>query len=183
MPTVGELAPLLRLRDQNGSWFDLSTLRGDAVAVVFFYPRDFTGGCTMESCAFRDAYEDFVDAGATVIGVSSDSVGTHRRFANAFRLPFTLLADDGGRARKAWDVPKSLGFLPGRVTYIVDTSGKVVHVFNSQLNAVAHIREALAVVRQLAGSAERGHHEQNHQRDGDEQQHYHSPDSHRQVTT
>lgn len=146
----GSPAPPLALRDHHGESFDLAGDGSGKVAVVFFYPKDFTPGCTAESCGFRDAYEDFVEAGALVIGVSSDDEATHRRFAAQHRLPFTLLADVDGVARAAWGVPKTLGLMAGRVTYVVDADGIVRHLFNSQLNALKHVREALRVVRELA---------------------------------
>jgi thioredoxin-dependent peroxiredoxin len=118
--------------------------------VVYFYPKDDTPGCTRESCAFRDQFSDFSDAGAEVIGISSDSVASHKKFAEKHRLPFTLLSDPGGSVRKAFGVPSSLGVLPGRVTYVIDKKGVVRHAFNSQLNPAKHVEEALAVLASLS---------------------------------
>ena len=81
--------------------------------MLFFYPKDGTAVCTKEACSFRDAYEDFVQAGAVVIGVSSDSAESHQAFASGHRLPFVLLADADGSLRKAFGVPKTLGIMPG----------------------------------------------------------------------
>ncbi len=148
--TVGQPAPDFELDSNTGERVKLSALRGEKVAVVFFYPRDETPVCTRESCAFRDSHEDFVDAGAEVIGISSDSVGTHESFAAKHRLPFKLLADPRGAVRKSWGVPRSLGVMPGRVTYVVDKRGVVRHSFSSQLNVLKHVRDALEVVRELA---------------------------------
>lgn len=147
--TVGQPAPDFDLASQTGERVSLAALR-DKVVVVYFYPKDNTPGCTRESCAFRDSYEDFVDAGAEVIGISSDSVSSHEGFAARYRLPFKLLADPKGEVRKRWGVPKSLGVMPGRVTYVVDQAGVVRHSFNSQLNVLKHVRDALDVVRSLA---------------------------------
>ncbi len=113
--------------------------------------KDGTAVCTKEACSFRDAYE-VCPSRAEVIGVSSDSAKKHQAFASGHRLPFLLLSDAGGELRKAFGVPRTLGFLPGRVTYVIDKDGVVRHVFNSQFAADRHISEALAVVRQLAGS-------------------------------
>jgi thioredoxin-dependent peroxiredoxin len=143
--TEGTAAPDFVLPDADGNDVTLSSLRGNWV-VVYFYPKDNTPGCTAESCAFRDAYEDFVDVGATVIGISSDSVESHKAFAARHNLPFTLLADAGGAVRKAWGVPRSLGLFDGRVTYVINPDGKVCKVFSSQLRATAHINEALAAI-------------------------------------
>ncbi|MFK7930195.1 MAG: peroxiredoxin [Myxococcota bacterium] len=148
--SVGNLAPPLALKDQDGNPFSLESLRGDRVAVVFFYPKDFTPGCTAESCAFRDSHEAFADAGAVVVGVSSDGQASHRRFADAYSLPYTLVSDGAGEVRRAWGVRKSLGVFPGRVTFVVDKGGIVRHEFSSQLQAAKHVAEALKVVRSLA---------------------------------
>ena len=100
----------------------------------YFYPKDDTCGCTAEACAFRDSYEVFTDAGAEVIGVSSDSTGKHAAFADKHELPFTLLSDEGGQVRKRYGVPAVFGLLFGRVTYVIDRRGMVRHVFNSMTN-------------------------------------------------
>jgi peroxiredoxin Q/BCP len=118
--------------------------------VLFFYPKDNSLVCTREACAFRDAYEDFVAAGATVIGVSGDSAESHERFASKNRLPFLLATDVDGDLRRAFGVPKTLGLIPGRVTYVIDRQGVVRHVFSGQFAADRHVREALDAVRALA---------------------------------
>jgi peroxiredoxin Q/BCP len=147
---VGERAPDFALPDANGREVSLAGFRGRPV-VLYFYPKDDTPGCTKEACSFRDQYQDFRDAGAEVIGVSSDSSDSHRRFAERHRLPFTLLADQGGRVRKLYGVPATLGLLPGRVTFVIDAEGVVRHAFNSQLAATRHVEEALDVLRGTAG--------------------------------
>jgi peroxiredoxin Q/BCP len=154
----GEPAPDFSLPDADGKLVRLSQLRGKPV-VVYFYPKDDTPGCTLEACAFRDQFEDFTEAGAAVVGISSDSSESHRRFAKRHRLPFTLLADRGGAVRKRYGVPATLGLLPGRVTFVIDAEGVVRHTFNSQLNATRHVSEALAALRapgQTPSSRRRG---------------------------
>ena len=146
----GARAPEFALDDQNGKRVALADFRGKKNVVVYFYPKDDTPGCTRESCAFRDQFSDFSDAGAEVIGISSDSVASHKKFAEKHRLPFTLLSDPGGSVRKAFGVPSSLGVLPGRVTYVIDKKGVVRHAFNSQLNPAKHVEEALQVLAKLA---------------------------------
>ncbi len=124
------------------------------MVVLYFYPRDDTRGCTAEACAFRDSFEVFTDAGAEVIGVSSDSVDRHAAFADKHKLPFTLLSDKGGQVRKLYGVPAVLGLVPGRVTYVIDREGTVRHSFNSMTNIGQHISDALRIVRELqAGQA------------------------------
>jgi thioredoxin-dependent peroxiredoxin len=117
--------------------------------VVYFYPKDETYGCTIEACKFRDEYEDFVAAGAEVIGVSRDSADSHDKFRSHHKLPFTLLSDPDGKAAAAWGVRGKLG-LPGRVTYVFDRQGVLRHRFDSMIRFGKHVDEALEVVRQLA---------------------------------
>jgi len=147
---VGDYAPDFTLTSQSGQQVSLAGFRGSKAVVLFFYPKDGTAFCTKEACSFRDAYEEFVQAGAVVIGVSSDSAESHQAFASGHRLPFALLADTDGCVRKAFGVPSMLGILPGRVTYVIDKEGIVRHVFSSQFAADRHVAEALAVVRRLA---------------------------------
>ena len=144
--TEGQRAPDFTLPDANGQPVRLADFAGKPV-VLYFYPKDDTPGCTKEACSFRDQYQDFQDAGAVVIGVSSDSSESHRKFAAKHRLPFTLLADRGGQVRKRYGVPATLGLLPDRVTFVIDAGGVVRHVFSSQLDATRHVREALEVLR------------------------------------
>jgi peroxiredoxin Q/BCP len=146
---AGDKAPDFTLPSQSGEPVRLSDRIGERVVVLYFYPRDETRGCTAEACAFRDSYEVFTEAGAEVIGVSSDSVDKHAAFADHHELPFTLLSDEGGRVRKSYGVPSTLGMLPGRVTYVIDRTGTVRHVVNSQLNIGRHIETTLAVVKDL----------------------------------
>lgn len=147
--TVGDVAPDFTLSSQGGESIALSSFRGVKTVVLYFYPKDDTPGCTVESCTFRDSYEAFKAAGAEVIGVSSDSPDSHQKFASKHSLPFTLLSDEGGQVRKRYGVPATLGLLPGRVTYVIDKAGVVRHVFNSQFNPKAHVQEALGVLQQI----------------------------------
>ena len=144
---VGDAAPDFDLPDASGRRVRLADFKGKRGVVLYFYPKDDTPGCTKEACSFRDSYEEFRDAGAEVIGVSSDSEASHRSFAEKHRLPFVLVADAGGELRRRYGVPSTLGLLPGRVTYVIDREGIVRHVFNSQLQAAKHVDEALAVLR------------------------------------
>ena len=146
---VGDKAPDFTLPSQSGEPVRLHDRLGERVVVLYFYPKDNTPGCTAEACAFRDSHEVFTEAGAEVIGVSSDSVAKHTAFADQHELPFTLLSDQGGRVRKSYGVPAVLGLIPGRVTYVIDRQGMVRHVFNSMTNIGQHISDALTVVREL----------------------------------
>ena len=151
---AGDKAPDFTLPSQSGEQVRLYDRLGERVVVLYFYPRDDTRGCTAEACGFRDSFEAFTDAGAEVIGVSSDSVDRHAAFAGKHNLPFTLLSDKGGQVRKPYGVPATLGLLPGRVTYVIDREGTVRHSFNSMTNIGQHISDALRIVRELqAGQA------------------------------
>ena len=129
----------MKLRDRLGK-----------TLVVYFYPKDETSGCIAEACSFRDQYEDFVAAGADVIGVSRDNAASHDSFKAHHRLPFTLLSDPNGSVAKAWGVRGTLGLLPGRVTFVFDKTGTCKHRFDSQLRFGKHVAEALAIVKQLS---------------------------------
>jgi len=151
---AGDKAPDFTLPSQSGEQVRLDDRLGERVVVLYFYPKDDTRGCTAEACAFRDSFEAFTDAGADVIGVSSDSVDSHAAFAGKHKLPFTLLSDKGGQVRKSYGVPAVLGMVPGRVTYVIDREGTVRHSFNSMTNIGQHISDALRIVRELqAGQA------------------------------
>jgi peroxiredoxin Q/BCP len=117
--------------------------------VVYFYPKDETYGCTKEACSFRDQYEDFVAAGAEVIGVSRDDAASHAKFREHHRLPFTLLSDPGGGVATSWGVRTVLGLIPGRVTFVFDKQGVVRHRFDSNLRFGKHVDEALEIVKTL----------------------------------
>ena len=145
---VGDVAPPFSLPDQSGKTVSLKELLGEKWIVLYFYPKDDTPGCTAESCAFRDSYDVFKEAGAEVIGVSGDSSQSHQQFAQKYNLPFTLLSDTNNQLRKVYGVPTTLFILPGRVTYVIDPKGIVQHIFNSQLDFKAHVDEALNAIKQ-----------------------------------
>lgn len=147
--SAGDRAPDFELTSQAGNKVKLDDLIGVRAVVLYFYPKDDTPGCTAEACSFRDGYEAFVEAGAEVVGVSSDSIESHATFAARNALPFLLLSDTGEEVRKLYGVPSTLGIFPGRVTYVIDKNGIVRHVFSSQLGATRHVDEAMEVVRAL----------------------------------
>jgi peroxiredoxin Q/BCP len=153
---AGDKAPDFTLPSQTGDQVRLSDRLGEHSVVLYFYPKDETRGCTAEACAFRDSYEVFTEAGAEVIGISSDSVDKHAGFAGHHELPFTLLSDAGGAVRKSYGVPAALGVIPGRVTYVIDRSGTVQHVFNSMTNIGRHVDDALTVVKRLQDEQQSG---------------------------
>jgi len=127
----------------------LSEFLGKKNVVLYFYPKDETPGCTREACSFRDSYEELTNLGAEVLGVSAQSVESHKSFATHHGLPFILLSDEGNKVRKLYGVPSSLGLLPGRVTYIIDKKGIVRHIFNSQTQTQRHVEEAKNELKEL----------------------------------
>ncbi len=146
---VGDHAPDFTLPNAQGEKISLKDFLGKKAVVLYFYPKDNTPGCTQEACSFRDSYDVFKQAGAEVIGVSSDSTDSHQGFSKRNRLPFVLLSDTNGALRKLYGVPSTLGLLPGRVTYVIDKEGVVRHIFSSQMNAEKHVTEALQVIQAL----------------------------------
>jgi peroxiredoxin Q/BCP len=152
---VGDRAPDFDVPLAGGARIRLADVLARGPLVLFFYPKDDSPGCTAEACSFRDAYAAFTDSGAQVVGISSDSVESHAAFAARHRLPFPLAGDPGGSVRKAYGVPKALGLLPGRVTYVIDRGGVVRSVFNAMFAPQKHVAAALDVLKTLTtgGSA------------------------------
>lgn len=146
---VGDLAPDFTLPSQWGEMINLSDFRGKNCVVLYFYPKDETRGCTAEACAFRDSYEVFKEVGAEVIGISSDSIESHSKFALHHKLPFILLSDEGSKVRKLYGVSSTLKLIPGRWTYIIDKKGVIRYIFSSQFRPSKHVKEALQVLKDI----------------------------------
>ena len=146
---VGDKAPDFTLPSQMGDNVTLSEYFGKKNIVLYFYPKDETIGCTKEACAFRDSYEVFTSLGAEVLGVSGQSVESHKSFASHHGLPFLLLSDLDNKVRQLYGVPATMGIIPGRVTYVIDKKGIVRHIFNSQYQPQKHVEEAKQVLEKL----------------------------------
>jgi thioredoxin-dependent peroxiredoxin len=147
---IGDTIPTIVLKDQNDEIFDLKAKTAGKNVVLFFYPKDDSPGCTAQACSFRDQFEDFKDANAEVIGISGQSVESHKKFAEKHRLTYTLLSDEGNKIRKQFGVPTNFfGMIPGRVTYVIDKNGKVVYIFNSQTKVNEHVEKTLAILKEL----------------------------------
>lgn len=139
--------PKFELKDQHDTLINSQSWLGNPV-VVYFYPKDDTPGCTAQACSFRDSFDEFKDLGVKVVGISADSPASHAKFAQKYQLPFVLLSDEKNEVRDLFKVPKSfLGLIPGRVTYVFDAEGKLLHQFDSQLKAKQHMAEALKALR------------------------------------
>ncbi len=144
---IGDQIPSFSLKDQNGNIRTTNEL--DKPLVLFFYPKDDTPGCTIEVCGFRDKYDLFKILGAEVWGISNGSIESHLGFASKNKLQYPLLCDQDNNIRKQFGVPKKLGFIEGRVTYIIDSKGKIKHIFEDLLNGPAHIKEAIKALKKL----------------------------------
>jgi peroxiredoxin Q/BCP len=148
--TIGDKMPAFSLNDADGKLRSSNEFLNGKFLVLFFYPKNNTAGCTAEVCAFRDVYQDFLDAGCEVVGVSGDTVSSHALFADKHRLPYPILSDAQGTLRKAMQVPKKMfGLIPGRVTYIFNPEGKLIHITNDLMDAERHVKEALKVIRSV----------------------------------
>jgi len=145
---VGDTIPTFSLQDQNGKEMKIDHTIGKPM-VIYFYPKDDTPGCTKEACKFRDEFESFTDLDALVIGISADSVASHKKFEEKYNLPFILLADIKNEVRKLFGVPKNLFLIPGRVTYVINEKGIVVYKFKSQLGAEKHIDKSLQKLKEI----------------------------------
>jgi peroxiredoxin Q/BCP len=146
---IGSKAPDFSLPDQRGNRVNLSDYLGKSNMVIYFYPKDESYGCTKEACSFRDNYEVFKKSGAVVIGISSDDIASHQAFAANHKLPFLLLSDKDKTVAEKYGVGKSLGILPGRVTFVIDKKGIVRLMFSSQLNFEKHVSESLDILKKI----------------------------------
>jgi thioredoxin-dependent peroxiredoxin len=143
---VGDTIPLFSLPDQDGNIVNIADYLGKKQLVIFFYPKDGSLSCTREACYFRDLMDVFEESGAEVIGISGQSVESHKDFALANNLKYKLLSDNRNEVRRLFGVPSLIfGLVPGRVTYVTDRNGKVVFIFDSQTEIQRHADEALKI--------------------------------------
>lgn len=150
MIKIGDKIPNFKAKDLNNTDFDIQNYIGTKPLVIYFYPKDNTAGCTIQACSFRDQYQDFTDLGAEVIGISSDSVVSHKKFQEEHKLPFILLSDSDQKIRNLFGVPKGLlGLVPGRVTYVADKEGIIKMIFDSGLMVKKHISKALDAIKNI----------------------------------
>ncbi|MDN3675804.1 peroxiredoxin [Flavobacterium paronense] len=145
---IGDKIPSFTSIDSKGDSFEIKDYLGKPL-VIYFYPKDDTPGCTIQACTFRDKYEDFKSLGAEVIGISSDSLSSHQKFASRYKLPFILLSDFDKKIRTQFGVPNDfLGLIPGRATYVIDKNGLVQLIFDST-SAKIHIEKALEILKRM----------------------------------
>ncbi len=140
---VGTRVPDFTLPDDAGKTFHLYDELKEGPIAIYFFPKDFTSGCTAEACEFRDNFALFRQKGVAVVGISTDDTATHARFRKKYALPFRLLSDSDHRVADMFGVRRTLGMIPGRTTFLIGKDGVALHIFISQLQARRHAREAL----------------------------------------
>ncbi|WP_323758217.1 peroxiredoxin [Roseivirga sp.] len=140
---IGSKAPEIKLKSTSGKPFDLNKDLKGKPCIIYFYPKDFTPGCTEEACTFRDAFSDFRDLDVTVIGISKDSISSHQKFKKEHNLPFELLSDPTGKVCKSYDALIPLIKVPKRITYLLDPKHNVVAEYQDMFGAKKHIEVML----------------------------------------
>lgn len=148
MLSAGSKAPDFTLRDQAGQSRRLSELVRDEALILYFYPADFTPGCTQEACDLRDLHTQILSAGLAVIGVSPQSPESHARFREKYSLPFLLLSDEDKQVIKAYDVDGPLGFGVRRATFLIDSKLRIVDAVQADLRIGKHrefVEKAIAM--------------------------------------
>lgn len=140
---VGAKAPEINLKSTNGKRFILSDEMKGKPCIIYFYPKDFTPGCTEEACTFRDAFSEFRDLEVDVFGISRDTIASHLKFKAAHNLPFELLSDLDGKICKAYDALVPIIALPKRVTYLLDENHRIAAVYQDMFGAKKHIEKML----------------------------------------
>jgi peroxiredoxin Q/BCP len=149
LPKVGDPAPRFRLPSGNDSYVSLDDFLGKKNLVLYFYPKDQSGGCTREACRFRDSYSAFAELDAAIVGISPDSLDSHEKFAKQEHLPFPLLSDSDSSMRRAYGVKSTLGLISGRTTFVIDKQGIIRHIYSSQIHPERHVKEALTALKSL----------------------------------
>jgi len=148
MPKVGDTAPLFEGTDQDGKTVKLADFAGKKIVLLYFYPKDFTSGCTKEACGLRDRMGELQTNNVEVFGVSFDSAGSHKKFIAQYNLNFTLLADPDGKIVDLYDVKMPMMKMAKRVSFLIGTDGKIVHVTDA-MSPQTHFDEMQAAIAGL----------------------------------
>jgi thioredoxin-dependent peroxiredoxin len=151
---IGEKAPDFDVVASSGERLRLSELHGKKNVVLYFYPGDFTPICTKETCGFRDAYAELASGDTEVIGVSVDSDESHRKFAEKYSLPFSLVSDEKKELARKYGATSMLRDILGktsRITYVIDKKGEIAGVLQGELSASKHVEGAKELVKRLRG--------------------------------
>ena len=153
MLAVGDRAPEFEGPSGDGRQLRLRDFRGRRHVVLYFFPKDFTPGCTKEACTFRDRRAEVAALDAEVVGVSLDSAEKHAAFASKYDLPYPLVSDRDAKVATAYGVSRLGGWLPSkRVTYVIDKAGVIQHVIHSEFGIDRHIEEAIGTLKRLHGA-------------------------------
>jgi len=144
--SVNSKAPDFSLESTSGTTFNLSKDMAGKACVIYFYPKDFTPGCTQEACSFRDSHHVLADLNIPVFGISKDSIETHLKFKEAHNLPFELLSDPTGKVCKAYKALIPILKVPKRITYLLNNEHQIEAVFDSMFDAAGHIKAMMKAV-------------------------------------
>ena len=153
MLKIGAAAPDFEAPLDDGGTFRLADRRGKSNIVLYFYPKDETPGCVREACGFRDVYAEIERAGATVIGVSTDTAESHRAFRAHHGLPFPLVSDVEKRISELYEARGLFGLMMARITYVIDREGMIRAAFRHDPAISGHVRDVLAALRKIEGPA------------------------------
>ncbi len=151
MLDIGQFVPDFTLSDAEGRNYTLCDINKDHIVILFFYPKNFTKGCTAQVCALRDRYEDFLSREVKVLGINNDSSRSHRKFSQSYQIPFPILIDRENSVRKMYNVKNELFFIPGRETFVIEKGGKLVYQVRALANINAHIEgidQALETIKE-----------------------------------
>lgn len=144
----GTKAPEINLESTSGERFVLSTAMAGQACIIYFYPKDFTPGCTQEACTFRDEFSEFRNLEVPVFGISRDTISTHQRFKKQHNLPFDLLSDPTGAVCKKYQALVPVIGVPKRITYLVDQNGKIAASYQNMFGAADHIRQMIKILKE-----------------------------------
>lgn len=147
---IGEIAPDFTLPSTSGTTFTLSKDGKGKPCILYFYPKDFTPGCTKEACSFRDNIEDFAQYDIDVYGISTDSIPKHQEFKAKHKLPFDLLADVSGKVSKAFDAKMPFVNVSKRITYLLNADHRIVAAYSDMFGAEKHIHQMIEKIKQEA---------------------------------
>ena len=154
MLRVGTQAPAFTASLEDGSTFDLAAFRGKQHVVLYFYPKDFTAGCTAQACAFRDNYSMIGKYNAVLFGISGDGEASHTRFKERHDLPFPLIADPGRKVHRLYEVQGLLPFITPRITYVIDKEGVIRAAIRHDIRVTEHVPDVVEALKKLEPAGE-----------------------------
>lgn len=155
MLKAGTRAPEFTATLDDGSTFDLASYRGKKHVVLYFYPKDFTGGCTAQACSFRDNYGLIGEHDAVIVGVSGDSEASHTSFKDKYQLPFPLVADPDRRVHKLYEAVGLIPWMTPRITYVIDKEGIIRTTIRHDFRVKEHVPEVIEALEAIAAGPAR----------------------------